>query len=108
MNTSERSMRMRYAAHVSWANTPDRASRTAAARRASHHTRFIEQARARHPEATDEQIEKVAASLRSAHYTELALKSAAARRIKREARENEKARTRAAEIAAYEARTSAA
>lgn len=108
MNTNERSMRMRYAAHKSWANTTDRAARTAAARRASHHTRFIREARDLHPDATDEQIEQIAASLKSAHYSALALKSAQARRIARELREDAASRRRAAEIAAYEARTSAA
>lgn len=82
MNPSERSMQMRYASHISWANTTDRSARTEAARRASHHTRFVTQAREMHPNATDEQIAKVADSLRKAHYTELARRSAQARRIK--------------------------
>ena len=103
MTTSERSMQMRLAAHKSWSNTPDRASRTAAARRASHHTRFVDKARELHPDASDEQIAQVAESLRSAHYTELALKSAQARRIKGEAAKEAERKKRAAELAAYEA-----
>ncbi|MET9479899.1 hypothetical protein [Streptomyces sp. NPDC006638] len=80
MDPTERSMKMRLAAHKSWGNTPDRGSRTEAARKASHHTRFLTMAHERHPDATDEQISKVAESLKSAHYTELALLSAQARR----------------------------
>lgn len=90
MDTSERSMQLRIAAHTSWANTPDRSARTAAARRASHHTRFLDQARELHPDATEAEIEKVAESLRKAHYQALALKSVQARRIKSEQRKNAK------------------
>ncbi|MFD3717212.1 hypothetical protein [Streptomyces sp. NPDC058674] len=88
---------------MSWANTPDRASRTAAARKASHHTRFIEAARTKHPDASDEQISAIAESLRKAHYTELARRSAAARRLKRETAQAEKAQKAARVIAEYEA-----
>ncbi|MFJ2110533.1 hypothetical protein ACIOEX_01170 [Streptomyces sp. NPDC087850] len=103
MTTSERSQRMRLAAYKSWGNTPDRPSRTAAARKASHYTRFLDQAREKHPTATDEQIEKVAESLRSAHYTELALKSAQARRIKSELAKKAKRTQVAQEIASLKA-----
>ena len=82
MNPSERSQQLRLAAHMSWANTTDRSARTAAARKASHHTRFLDMAREKHPDATEQQIEQIAESLRKAHYTALALKSAAARRAK--------------------------
>lgn len=92
MDTSELSMKLSVAAHKSWAMTTDRTARTAAAREASHHTRFIEQARRDHPDATDAQIEQAAASLRKAYYAELALKSAQARRLRREAREAAKQR----------------
>lgn len=84
MDPNERSMQMRLASHQSWANTPDRAARTANARKARQE-RFITQAREMHPGATDEQIAQVADSLRSAHYTALALRSAKARRLKRDA-----------------------
>lgn len=93
---------------MSWANTPDRASRTAAARKASHHTRFIEAARKKFPEGSDEQIAAAAESLRKAHYTELARRSAAARRLKREAAQAEKAKRAERVIAEYEADPSAA
>ncbi|WP_307825143.1 hypothetical protein [Streptomyces sp. M2CJ-2] len=99
MNTNERSMRMKLAAHTSWANTADRSARTAAARRASHHTRFLDMAREKHPDATDEEIAKVAESLKKAHYQGLALKSAQARRIKREQAQQDKARRVQAELA---------
>ena len=82
MEPSERSLAMRLAAHKSWANTPDRMARTAAARLVSHYTRFVEEARQRHPDATDAQIEQIAESLRKAYFTELALKSAQARRLR--------------------------
>lgn len=67
---SERSLIASIAAHESWANTPDRAARTAKAR-AALEQKFLEQAdgdpvRAEH--------------LRKAHFQRLALKSAAARR----------------------------
>lgn len=90
MTTSERSMQLRLAAHTSWANTTDRSARTAAARKASHHTRFLDMAREQHPDATEAQIEQVADSMRKAHYQALALKSAQARRIKSEARKSAK------------------
>lgn len=81
VSTSERSMRMRIASYKSWANTKDRAARTAAARRQSHHGRFVEQARQLHPDGTEQQIADAADALKSAHYRELALRSAQARRL---------------------------
>ncbi|WP_437020080.1 hypothetical protein [Streptomyces sp. enrichment culture] len=56
-----------------------------------------------HPNATEAQIEKVAESLRSAHYAALALKSAAARRAKREAAQEAKRRRTEQQLAAYSA-----
>ncbi|MEU0990464.1 hypothetical protein [Streptomyces sp. NPDC005953] len=94
---------MRLASHKSWANTPDRASRTANARRASHHTRFLDMAREKHPDATEQQIEQVAESLKKAFYTENGLKSAQARRIKGQLAKDAKRRKQEAELAAYEA-----
>jgi predicted negative regulator of RcsB-dependent stress response len=98
MDTSERSMRMRIASYKSWANTRDRSARTEKARKASHYTRFIEQARAKHPDASDEEIAQVAESLRSAHYTELALRSAEARRVRSELKKAEQRKRIAAEL----------
>lgn len=106
MNTSERSMQLRLAAHISWAKTTDRSSRTAAARRASHHTRFLVQARKENPGATEAELAGIAASLKKAHYQALALKSAQARRIKREMAQQDKARRIERELA--EARTGSA
>ncbi|WOQ15641.1 hypothetical protein [Raineyella sp. W15-4] len=75
ITASERVLRAQIAAHESWANTEDRAARTAPAR-AALDQKFLDQAdgdpvRAEH--------------LRQAHYKRLALKSAQARRRKREA-----------------------
>ncbi|MBU8549754.1 hypothetical protein IMX12_13140 [Streptomyces sp. Babs14] len=92
MNTSERSMQLRVAAHMSWAKTPDRSARTRAARRQSHHTRFVEKARELHPNGTEAQIAAAAEALKKAHYQELARRSAQARRMKRELAEADKQR----------------
>lgn len=100
MNTSERSMQLRLAAHISWSKTTDRAGRTAAARRASHHTRFLDMAREKNPRATEAELAGIAASLKKAHYQALALKSAQARRIKREQAQQDKARRIKRELAA--------
>lgn len=98
MNTSERSMQLRLAAHISWAKTADRSARTAAARRASHHTRFLAMARKEHPNASEAELVGIAESLKKAHYQALALKSAQARRIKRELAQQDKARRVKAEL----------
>lgn len=73
-NSAERRLAAQIAAHTSWANTANRADRTAAARKALS-DKFLAQAggdpvRAEH--------------LRKAHYKRLALKSAKARRQARE------------------------
>lgn len=91
MNANERSMQMRIAAHTSWANTRDRAARTAAARRASHWTRFLDMAREKHPDANEQQIAEIAESLRKAHFTELARRSAITRRLKAKSARNSRA-----------------
>lgn len=67
---SERSLIGSIAAHESWARTPDRAARTAAAR-AALDQKFLDAAGG-DPER--------AAHLRKAHFARLALKSAQARR----------------------------
>jgi hypothetical protein len=81
MDAQDRSLRARLAAHTSWANTLDPQSRTAKARAAAN-DRFEKQARELHPDATDEQIARVAAHLKSAHAQRMALASAKARRAK--------------------------
>lgn len=73
--SSESSLAASIAAHTSWANTEDRAARTAPARRALE-DKFLEQA------GGDPQR---AESLRRAYFQRLALKSAQARRRAKEA-----------------------
>lgn len=75
LTESERRLRSTIAAHESWAQTTDRAARTAPARRALDQ-RFLEQ-------AGGDPIK--AAHLRKAHFARLALKSAQSRRRAREA-----------------------
>ena len=70
---SERALRAKLAAHMSWANTEDRAARTANGRKAAN-DKFL-------AEAGGDPVR--AEHLRKAHYTRLALKSAAARRRRR-------------------------
>jgi hypothetical protein len=81
MDPQDRSLRARLAVHTSWANTLDPQSRTAKARAAAA-GRFEKQAREMHPDATDEQIARVAEHLRKAHAQRMALASAKARRAK--------------------------
>lgn len=78
MDPAVRTLRARLGAHVMWANTPDRQSRTAKARAAAA-GRFERQARELHPTATDEQIAAVADQLKRAHYTRMQLASAKSR-----------------------------
>lgn len=74
LTNSERSQLGRLAAHESWANTPNRAARTARAR-AQFDQKFLDL-------ADGDPIR--AAHLRKAHFARLALKSAVARRKARE------------------------
>lgn len=69
---SELSLAGRLGAHVSWANTTDRAARTAPAR-AALDQKFLDEA-----DGDPQRAE----SLRKAYYTRLALKSAQARRAR--------------------------
>lgn len=78
LTPEQRTLRARLAVQTSWANTLDPTSRTAKARAAAD-TRFERQARELHPDATDEQIARVAKHLRSAHFSRMALASAKAR-----------------------------
>ncbi|MFE0329026.1 hypothetical protein ACFW08_20035 [Streptomyces sp. NPDC058960] len=84
MDPQDRSLRASLAAHTSWANTLDPSSRTAKARAAAN-GRFEREARQLHPDATDEQIARVAEHLKKAHFKRLALASAKARRAKKTA-----------------------
>lgn len=81
LNPEQRSLRARIAVQTSWANTLDPTSRTAKARAAAD-GRFERQARELHPDATDEQIARVAKHLKSAHFSRMALASARSRAAK--------------------------
>lgn len=74
MTASEKRLAASIAAHESWAQTPDRAARTASARRALDE-KFLK-------EADGDPVR--AEHLRKAHFTRLALKSAKARRRAKE------------------------
>jgi hypothetical protein len=75
-----RSSAARLAAHESWARTPDRAARTAAAR-AALAARFEREARERlGPGASDQQVAAAAESARKAHYSRLSRAGVAARK----------------------------
>jgi len=84
MDAQDRTLRARLAVHTSWANTLDPKSRTAKARAAAN-GRFEKQARELHPDASDEQIARVAEHLKKAHYAAMALASAKVRRAKKTA-----------------------
>jgi hypothetical protein len=107
MNTSERAMRARIASYHSWAKTKDRPARTAAARKASHETRFLNQARELHPDASDEQIAQAADALKKAYYSDLAKRSAISRRIRSEEAKAEKQKRIEQELAQTQTDTAA-
>jgi hypothetical protein len=70
----------RMAAHLSRANTADRAARTAPGR-AGLEARFVREARGRlGPDAKDRQVADAAGSARKAHFLRLSAASAKARR----------------------------
>jgi hypothetical protein len=81
LTPSERAMRGRIGAHISWANTSDRAARTRPARDALA-AKFEQQV---DPDGVlpRAELERRVASARSAHFTRLAYASARARRSKR-------------------------
>jgi hypothetical protein len=81
LTPEQRSLRARLASHVSWANTVDRAARTAAARQAAH-DRFE---RLVDPEGVlpPEERARRAAHARQAHFIRMAMRSAQARRAGR-------------------------
>lgn len=82
MDPNERSLQMRLASHVSWANTSDRKARTEAARK-GFEARFEKEV---DPEGVLPEAERKqrAASARKAHFARLALASVQARRIRKE------------------------
>ena len=80
MTAEQRRLRAQMAAHVSWAATPDRAARTAAARAAAM-GRFEREV---DPEGLLAPAERAARadSARKAHYTKMAYRSVRARAAK--------------------------
>lgn len=78
--TAEALARMRAGAYQSWANTADRAARTAPASRGLL-AKFEREARERLGEnATERQVAEAAESARRAHYSRIAAASVRARR----------------------------
>ncbi|MGW5352253.1 hypothetical protein ACWERV_17290 [Streptomyces sp. NPDC004031] len=86
MDPSDRTLRARLGAHTQWANTADRAERTAKARKAAT-AKFTKQAEELHPGASPEVIAQAAESLRKAHFARMGLASAAKRRRRKAAAE---------------------
>lgn len=84
MDAEQRRLRGQVGAEASWANTADRSARTAPGRMAAE-ARFEKQARAKHPDGSDELIAKVAEHLRKAHQKRMTLAASTARSKKREA-----------------------
>jgi hypothetical protein len=75
-----RSADARLAAHESWANTPDRAARTSAAR-AGRLAKFEAEARERlGPDASDDAVAAAAESARKAHYARMSRAGVEARK----------------------------
>jgi len=79
MTPAERALAGRLGAYKSWANTPDRAKRTAPGRRAAD-AKFDQMVIDNHGELPPEEHAKCAAAYRSAYYAELTLKSIRARK----------------------------
>lgn len=81
MTPKERKLRARLAAHTSWANTGDRAARTAPARQAAMN-RFERQV---DPDGTMDPAERTqrATAARSAHFAAMAYKAARSRSANR-------------------------
>jgi hypothetical protein len=77
LTPAQRSLRAKIAAHVSWANTSDRAARTSAARKAAS-DRFERQVDPDGALPSDERALR-AANARKAHFARMALLSARAR-----------------------------
>lgn len=82
MTPAERKLIAQIAVQTSWANTPNRTARTAAARE-GFDARFVRLALEKHPGLTGEALAKCAEALRKAHFARLSLKSAQARAAKK-------------------------
>lgn len=83
LDSAQRSLRARLAAHRSWANTSDRAARTAPGRQAAME-RF-ETAVDPHGQLDTAERARRAESARKAHMCELAMRSAKARATRKQA-----------------------
>lgn len=81
LTPSERSLRGQIAAHTSWAKTPDRAARTAAARKAAL-DRFEREVDPENELLPAERAIR-AENARKAYFARLALQSAKARRMRK-------------------------
>lgn len=79
MTPEQRTLRARAAAYAQWANTPNRAARTASAR-AKADARFDQMVIDAHGVLPPTEHAKCAEAFRKAFYASLALKSAKARR----------------------------
>lgn len=86
-NPQVRVLTAQIGAHVSWANTEDRAARTAPARKAFE-DRFTVQIREQFPDLDDAEVVVRAEHAKKAYYLRLALKSAAARKAKAASRKS--------------------
>jgi len=69
--STERSLRAKIAAHERWAREPDRSAATAPARQAND-DRYLNAARALHPNLSEGDVRVRATNLRSADYTRMA------------------------------------
>ncbi len=78
MTPAQRAMRAKLGAHTSWAKTENRTERTAPGRAAAD-ARFERDVRAEFPNLPDEEVYKLAANARAAHYLRMQLNSAASR-----------------------------
>lgn len=81
MPSSPRRLASQVGAHESWARTPDRAARTAPARKAFE-DRFAAQVREQFPDIDDAEVATRAEHAKKAYYLRLALASAKARKAK--------------------------
>ncbi len=79
LSPAQRVLRAQIAVLESWANTTDPAGRTEPGR-AAFMSRFVEEARTRHPDADDQTIARVAETLKTLHFKRMAFNSVKARR----------------------------
>lgn len=85
LTPGQRALRAQVAAHTSWANTPDRAQRTAAGRHAALN-RFERAVREQYPDLSDAEVVVRAEHAKKAFYLKMALRSAQVRAARKGAR----------------------